>query len=73
MPEEVEKVCWVLGASMEQEVQGPWCKEASEWVLEEAWCAVGYFEEVQLTQLFSTENNLLICTLSQELLVLLLS
>ena len=59
--------------------EGPLCEEVSgqvfvlEQVLEEAWHVVGYFEEVQLTQLFSTENNLSIYALSQELLVLLLS
>ena len=39
----------------------------------EEWYAVGYFEEVQLSQLFSAENNLLTLVLSRELLVLLLS
>ena len=39
----------------------------------EEWYAVGYFKEVQLSQLFSTENNLLTLVLSRELLVLELS
>ena len=55
------------------------CEEVSgqvfvlEQVLGEAWRAVGYFEEVKLTQLFSAKNNLSIHALSRELLVLLLS
>ena len=58
---------------------GALCEEVSgqvlvlEQVLGEDWRAVGYFEEVQLTQLFSTENNLSIHALSRELLVPLLS
>ena len=65
MEEGEEEVYWVLGA---------WCEEVSEQVLileeeevsgqvlvlEEAWRTVGYLEEAQLTQLSSTENNLLI-------------
>ena len=65
-----EEVYWVLGA---------WCEEeVSEWVLvledevsgqvlvlKEAWCMVVYLKEKQLTQLSSTENNLLIDALSR--------
>ena len=53
-----------LGVFAERGTKGPFCEEVSgqvfvlEQVLEEAWHTVGYFEEVQLTQLFSTENNL---------------
>ena len=69
----------VLGTSVEWGTEGPLWEEISgqvfvlEQVLGEAWHVVGYFEEVQLTQLFSTENNLSINALSRELLVLLLS
>ena len=36
-----------------------------EQLLEKAWCSVGYFKGLELTQLFSTQNNLLIPALSR--------
>ena len=57
-----EEAYWALVA---------WCEEVSEWVLvleqvlEEAWRSVeGYLKAKQLTQLFSTKNNLSIRALS---------
>ena len=41
---------------LEQVMEKPSAKRGTEG----SWCSVGYFEGVQLTQLFSTENSLLI-------------
>ena len=69
-----EEVYWVLEVSERVLVLKQVLEEAStKQGAEGPWRAVGYFEGVQLTQLFSTKNNLLIHALSRELLVLSLS